>query len=47
MFKKENKRVYRPKISCQKIKIVGWPRCYKREAPEKKNLWQTIKAMLF
>ncbi|MBU1131353.1 hypothetical protein KJ840_04425 [Patescibacteria group bacterium] len=47
MNKKETKKIYHPKISCQKIKIVGWPRCYRRRALVKQNLWQTIRAMLF
>jgi len=44
---KDIKKVYRSEINCQKIKIVGWPRCYKKEAPTGKNLWQAIRAMLF
>ena len=44
MFKKENKKVYKSKISCQRVKVVGWPRCYNRERMEKRNLWQTIKS---
>jgi len=46
-LQKSIKKIYKPKILSQQTKIVGWPRCYKRECPEKRNVWQTIRAMLF
>jgi hypothetical protein len=45
MNKKRVKKIYRAKLDENRSKIVGWPKFY--HAPQKRTLWQSIRAMLF
>ena len=45
MTKSKVKKAYRAKLDCGFTRNVGWPRF--SHAPEKKTIWQAIRAMLF
>ena len=45
MIKSKVKKAYRAKLDGGFTRIVGWPRF--SHAPEKKTVWQAIRAMLF
>jgi len=44
-MKKEVRKIYRAKLDTTRSKIVGWPKF--RHEPDKKNFWQTVRALLF
>ncbi|HLD27864.1 MAG TPA: hypothetical protein VJB39_03360 [Patescibacteria group bacterium] len=45
MINRRVKKIYRAKLDDGRSKIVGWPRFY--HAPQRRTLWQSIRAMLF
>jgi len=45
MTKNKVKKAYRAKLDCGFTRIVGWPKFY--HVPQRKTLWQAIRAMLF